>query len=70
MLPVTRQMMGRMRPGSEPDSRLEYDEVASHSPDDLMRLELKRRYKLKLIREMLQDAGYDELAQMTRAKNI
>lgn len=71
MFPATRQAVDRISARHEPDARIVYDEVAGHvNQEDLPRLELKRRYQMQLIRQMLQDAGYAELAQMTRAKNI
>jgi hypothetical protein len=63
-------MYEQMGPSAEPDVDLMGDtEREPSDPAEVLRLRLKRRYKMQLIKKILQDAGYDDLAKMTTVKS-
>ncbi len=64
MYPHTRLLVDAL---SSPDE-MPVEEPAMHdSPDDpkILQLRLKRKYQLGMIKKMLEDGGYGELAKMT-----
>lgn len=63
MLPATRSLVDRLGQADEPTIAA-MEDPAMHD-DDVLRLELKRRYKMQMIKKILQDAGYEDLARMT-----
>lgn len=70
-LPQTRKAMEYFREGNEPEQALAMmdDDQPSHADNaEILQLKLKRRYRMQLIKQMLQDAGYGDLAQMTQVK--
>jgi 3-deoxy-D-arabino-heptulosonate 7-phosphate (DAHP) synthase class II len=69
MLPHTRALLEQLQreEGAEPDAV--HGELAEHAPLDdpqYMTLKLRKKHQTNLMRRMLQDAGYADLARMTQ----
>lgn len=65
MLPHTRALVSRLM--EEPEDRLSVDipEPAMHEDPQILQLRMKRKYQLGMIKKMLEDSGYGDLAKMT-----
>ncbi len=68
MMPATRKLIEMM--GSRPDVESEgvAMEPAVHEDDydpKILQLRLKRKYQLGMIKKMLEEGGYGDLAKMT-----
>ena len=49
---------------SEPADEPMLDDVPSHGDDRYMMLKLKKKHQMALLKKMLSEAGYDDIAKM------
>lgn len=64
MLPHTRSLVSRLM--EEPADRpMIAAEPEMHDDPKVLQLRMKRRYQLGMIKKMLEEAGYEDLAKMT-----
>lgn len=61
------ERMGLERPrASEHGAHLDDFMQQTMGPNEVYGLEVKKRYRNRMIKQMLKDAGYDELASMIK----
>ncbi len=67
MMPATRKLIDLMRADEKPEIDAEpavFDEEVKYDPK-LLQLRLKKKYQLGMVKKMLEEGGYGELAKMT-----
>lgn len=67
MMPATRSLAEYIR-GLEDPGIAPYDDMAAHEdPYDpkVFQLKMKRRRQMEMVKKMLEDSGYGDLAKMT-----
>lgn len=67
MFPHTRGLIGRLMADEEPEGTtvpFQPDDPAMHDPK-ILQMQIKRRHQLGILKKMLEDSGYGDLAKMT-----